>query len=128
MTLRIIAALAAALLIGSNAYAREESPPKTGNDFLDLCSAAQPTKMAEALILMHCLGHGVGFAEGLAFWQEVHPEFASICIPEEVDAEQLRQVTLRFIRGHPEISHYKIGLLMAMAYREAWPCKKPRRD
>jgi hypothetical protein len=36
MTLRIIAALAAALVIGSNACAAidEEAPPKTGNDFL----------------------------------------------------------------------------------------------
>jgi hypothetical protein len=131
MTLRIIAALAAALVIGSNAYAAidEEAPPKTGNDFLYACSSAQPpTKLADALILMHCLGHGVGFAEGLAFWEEVHPDFASICIPKEVDAEQLRQVTLRCIRLHPENRPLQNRTPNDHGIPEAWPCKNPLRN
>jgi hypothetical protein len=47
------------------------------------------------------------------------------CLPAGVTWEQDRLILVKWLKDHPENLHYAAPSLVAAAYAEAFPCKKP---
>lgn len=46
------------------------------------------------------------------------------CRPEKVSYGQVGDVTVAYINTHPKIRHLDLGMIIAAAIRDAWPCEK----
>jgi hypothetical protein len=82
----------------------------TGNDWWYQCKSNNP----------ECVAYVRGLADGLGLWQLIHPETASVCIPEKVEAGQLRDIGMRYLAQHPEIRHEPLSVLLGHAFFEMW--------
>jgi len=60
-----------------------------------------------------CVGYVRGFADGL-ITRENWP-------PSNVTTTQLVDVSVRYLRNHPEIRHTAVNALLLKAFNEAWP-------
>jgi hypothetical protein len=97
------AALAALI---SLSYA--QSIPVDGNTWLSACTSPR-TSPSYSL----CVGYVRGFADGL-ITRENWP-------PSNVTTTQLIDVSVRYLRNHPEIRHTAVNALLLKAFNEAWP-------
>lgn len=97
----------------------------TGNEFLDRCSSDNE------FIRGWCAGHVSGVQEGLfmgattsgAKTIDEADKIVGYCSPENSNLEQARDISVNYIRSHPESRHLMSGMLILIALREAWPCK-----
>jgi Rap1a immunity proteins len=87
----------------------------TGNEFLRRCQ----TKTIEAV---QCMGYVRGLADGLILWKIARQDDAPVCIPPQAETQQLLEVAARFIRANPKTRHEEAGMLLGLAFLEAWPC------
>lgn len=88
----------------------------TGNEFIRYCSV--PLKDQS-----YCLGYVRGAADAMQFWEFIARDSARVCIPIKVEAHQLRDVGLKFLREHPGDRHQPAMATLALAFVETWPCE-----
>jgi hypothetical protein len=93
---------------------------ETGNDWLKLCGGKSNDR---SLYVARCYAYPRGLADGLSLWAYVDPEGAQACIPNEVTSEQLLEIGVNFIANNPKDRHNGSGLLLAGAFRQAYPCE-----
>ena len=107
----IIAAALAACLFASPAAA---APLMTGNSYLDYCARKDRTV---------CDSYTIGIIDGIIVWRFLDRASTQICIPERATTPQLVSVATDFIRSMPKYRHYDALQLLAVAYKEAFPCE-----
>jgi len=74
-----------------------------------------------------CFGFMTGLEEGIEIGVGVAggPNAKSLfCVPPPVTYEQRLRVALLWLRNHPERLHERASLLIATAFRDAFPCGK----
>jgi hypothetical protein len=124
ITRAIAAAALAAAVISSPAAA---DPPQDGNSFLEHCrnivDFAESKNIRKAFWGVACVRYARGFADGLTFSEAViHADNPAVCIPQEVQAQQLVDVTVKYLRETPSIRHRPVAQAMALAFANTWPC------
>jgi hypothetical protein len=82
-----------------------------GNKVLSACTAKQ-------VVICDAFISGVADSIGL---QPAGKRPA--CIPDAVTGTQLREVTVKYLRAHPETREQNAALLTARALAAAFPCK-----
>lgn len=60
--------------------------------------------------------------EYLSYAAEIDPPLRLICVPETVEAGQLRDLVVIYLRDNPANRNLSAGLLVMLALREAYPC------
>lgn len=88
-----------------------------GNDFADRCSN----------LTAWCFGYASGHAARLIYWRAISPATAPACISARTQADALVEIGLRYIDRHPELRAREAGMLLGLAWIEAWPCNSPPR-
>jgi hypothetical protein len=99
----------AVLFYSSAAYAQQ-----TGNGLLNDCKGNQ----AEAL---SCQVYFVGFYEGFVVAGGLKRD--GICIPSTVTTNQVRAISEKYFRDHPDELHLFASVLIKKALRNAFACK-----
>jgi Rap1a immunity proteins len=114
---RLAAAVATAVTLAClPASAQEVSRFYSGNDLWSLCSGNSGIQS----------GLCMGYVRGIADAMMVQPPGVAgrrACFPEQVTAEQARDVVKRYLEQHPEVRHYSAASLAAEALAEAFPRK-----
>ena len=96
--------------------------PATGNRLLESCRSEDGV----------CLGWIIGLSDGIAILQIVGSstpggiDWQPVCTPKGVSPDQLKDVVVKFLVGHPEKRHEQASLLILEAMRLAWPCSQVR--
>ena len=125
ITRTLTAAALAAML--STPTTTAAGPAITGNDWLQMCSASLENRKTkkESFEFVRCVSYARGLADGLTFMEAVLGDDKSpFCIPSEVEAQQLVDVSLRYLRENPGIRHRPAAFILADAFAAAWPCAK----
>ena len=110
MTKRLLSAAFAVCLLGASA--RASAGFESGEALAGLCR--QPAAI--------CLAYLEGVVDGAEAmeWEQV---VSGLCIPEQVDSMQLRQIFLDYAERHDELLKLPAGLLVLDALKQAWPCR-----
>jgi hypothetical protein len=110
MTDRLLSPALAICLLSASAPAAAGF--ETGAVLAGLCH--QPTAI--------CLAYLEGVVDGAEAmgWEQV---VSGICIPEQVDSMQLRQIFLEYAERRDELLKMPAGLLVLDALKQAWPCQ-----
>jgi len=98
----------------SKAQNRED----TGNDWLKKCSADASKADSRANLGM-CYGYLIAISDIVS----IIPESLRYCLAQGVTMDQVRQVTLKYLRDNPSKTHEPFVSLVLDALREAFPCK-----
>jgi hypothetical protein len=66
-----------------------------------------------------------GISTGFYLAQQVYGAGGHFCFPNEeaLDVRQVRAITEKYLRDHPEKMHEKAPLLVLLALAQAFPCK-----
>ena len=88
-----------------------------GNEWVVDCNSSDLGK------LTGCTSYARGIADGLRTWEFLYPN-APVCIPEAVLASELVDVGRNYIRNNPGARQEGAGWLLALAFKETWPCRK----
>jgi hypothetical protein len=100
------------LVLGyAGAAAAQRVSTVDGNKLLGYCTA-KATVACDAYIS--------GVADAIA---AQGPGKAPACIPTAVTGTQLRDVTIKYLKAHPESRQLKAGALTIRALSQAFPCK-----
>jgi len=83
---------------------------ETGNDVHAACSES---------VYGFCLGYAAGLADAVYF-----NLLSGVCIPNEVQLNQVRDVVIAYLDAHPETRHEPAYYLGRQALIAAWPCPK----
>ena len=91
----------------------------SGAERLELCTTGRDAP-AEAANRIFCNGYLEGYLKGL------HSSYTLttgiICIPDGVTPDQVRLVTVDFLRKHPTLLSIHAELLVVTALAEEFPC------
>jgi Rap1a immunity proteins len=87
-----------------------------GNAILDRCTSRLDRDQEYCLAWMK-LG-----ADNAMSLKGIDPDLP-LCIPRQVDATQLRDVAIAYLRTHPKDRHIAASILVAEAFNDAWPCQ-----
>jgi len=115
------------LLVPVASIALYASDPKVnqyenGNALLRDCTGENAENASAAAVTKSiCLGYVEGAADSLAVFRFINK--APACLPDGVDATQLVDVAVSFLRRHPEQRQNSAASLAAAAFVEAW-CPK----
>jgi hypothetical protein len=95
--------------------------PTSGVQLQRMCNADPPSPVYAACIL-----YVTGYADGVAAATDLRLQqgVALACLPKDVTGEELRQVTLRALRGNESRQKAPMNAVMAGALAEAYPCPK----
>ena len=115
-TVTCIVSAAALVLAIAPAHARN------GTEWLSFCTSTPKSDVAAARYNSDCYSYPRGLADGITLWKVLDPDHGWICIPSAATAAQLRDVTIDFIRSNPKDRHLDVGILMGLAFQNAWPC------
>jgi hypothetical protein len=99
-------------------YATSYGASLSGNDWVKKCNAK------ETYEILSCAFYARGIADGLKLWEVNALASATACVETGVSTAQLIDVGKAFIRDNPKDRHLPAGVLLAMAFRDAWPCRK----
>jgi hypothetical protein len=91
--------------------------PSSGNEWVADCNSSDLGK------LTGCMSYARGIADGLRTWEFLYPN-APVCIPQAVITSQLVDVGRNYIRNNPGARQEGAGWLLALAFKETWPCQK----
>jgi hypothetical protein len=84
----------------------------TGNDLWYICQ----DKSQE----LACLGYIQGLVAGATMYAGVTTPF---CMPDGVAVGQAEDIVLSYLAAHPDRRHYDARVIVALALKEAFPCK-----
>ena len=102
---------------------------RTGNDVLEMCQYVEKPMRDQSVdqkaATIACLNYTSGFMAGvlagsIAASSDSRP---IICPSEEVTAQQVSAVVLKYLRDHPEDRHESAVALVYIALAHAFPCK-----
>lgn len=122
-------AVALAVFIGTLTVA----PPAfagylTGNDLYRYCTAASTDHDYSSKSVM-CLAFIMGIHDGaetsgqlLTYMAERTEPFRMMCVPANVEAGQLKDITVAYLRDHPADRNQGAGIVVMSALLEAYPC------
>ena len=85
-----------------------QAKPTTGND-----------------LMQHCVATPDGFCAGYV-GGVIDTSYALFCFPPEATKRQIINITIMYLRDHPEILHLFAPSLVIKAMRAAFPCKDGR--
>ena len=91
----------------------------SGDDLLELCTTGGDAPAGEANRVF-CNGYLEGYLEGLR--SDYTLPVRIICIPDGVSPDQVRLVTVDFLRAHPALLGIDTGLVVVTALTEEFPC------
>jgi hypothetical protein len=104
--------------LGLTGFSQEAGATEmTGNDLLRHCQASDTANWERGL----CDGYIGATVDVLG----VLPG-AKICISSEADYGQLVDITIKYLKNHPETRHELASGLIAVALRQAFPCSLKR--
>jgi hypothetical protein len=86
----------------------------TGNELFDKCS--QPPNGSG--LYSQCIGYVEGVVDVLNLHRTM--DGYSNCIPVNVQASQLRDVAMNYLREHPQDRHLGAAMLTITAFAQAW--------
>ena len=95
---------------------------KDGNVLLDHCSKEKDDPVYyinESACLMYILG----VYDGLEMDNAIHKTKKYYCVPENVQARQIREIVVAYLKKHPENRQWPAAGLITIALKEAFPCK-----
>jgi hypothetical protein len=95
--------------------------PASGNDWLSRCEDGATT--GDAAKASYCFSYARGLADGLSIWAVISPETAPVCIPTQVQGQELVDVGMRYLKDHPEMQTLAAGVPLVRSFAETWPCK-----
>jgi len=97
----------------------------TGNDWLEKCSAdaSKSESLANKADSWTNLGMCYGYLIAISDIVSIIPESLRYCLAQGVTMDQVRQVTLKYLRENPGKTHEPFVSLVLDALREAFPCK-----
>ena len=116
MKLWIMAALIAVLALSTLPRAAAEF---SGAEQLELCTTSSdaPTEAANRIF---CNGYLEGYVKGLRSGYKITAGI--ICIPDGVTPDEVRLVTVDFVRKHPALLGIHAEILVVTALNEEFPC------
>ena len=89
-----------------------------GHDLLRLC-----TSRAGSSELNFCFGYIEGIRDGLIWVAVARKSKPPVAIPDKMTQEQLADVIVKYLNGHPERRDRAAGLLVLVALKQAFPPK-----
>ena len=92
----------------------------SGNYILDRCTKQSDSDQAYCLAWMRLA------ADNAMSLKAIDPKLP-LCIPKEVDATQLRDVAIDYLRKHAKDRHNAATPQVAEAFYAAWPCQKGKK-
>jgi hypothetical protein len=92
----------------------------SGNDILDRCTKQSDSDQVYCLAWMRLA------ADNAMSLKAIDPKLP-LCIPQEVDATQLRDVAIDHLRKYAKDRHNAASILVADAFYAAWPCQKGKK-
>jgi hypothetical protein len=87
---------------------------QTGNDLYRLCASVGDFHKGM------CLGFIEGVADTMTSIRTGQGQRS--CIPREVEADQMREVVVKYLTEHPEDRNYSAASNALVAIAKAWPC------
>jgi len=120
------------LLIFMNgiAYCESKTIGLDGNELLNFCTEAiKESGIKDTFKEAYCGGYIAGYYESNTMYQTFRDEpnvseMLSICVPKGVLLGQLILVVVNYLKNHPEKLHLDRRILVQVALKEAFPCKK----
>ena len=114
------------LFMATAVFAALASPAQAGGpimikDWYNECTANQKETVGYMKQLT-CLRYARGLADGLELWHLIDPGSAKICVPKQVDAQQLVEVGKKYYRENPKDQHTEAAVLLGLAFQDAFPC------
>lgn len=100
------------LLLGNSWSTPSHASFFTGNKLLEACDQSKA----------ECTGYVLGAVDMIMFNQTIDGAKQYLCIPSTVDALQITDVVLKYIRDNPEWRHWPSGPLIWNATTKAFPC------
>ncbi len=76
----------------------------------------------------HCVGYIAGTIEAFDIYATTYSVSPVFCLPKGATYMQLKMVVLNYIKDNPQELHYKAGVLINLAVRGAFPCKRDEVD
>jgi hypothetical protein len=109
----LIAAVAVVTLVGNAEAATEATAAMNGHRLMQDC-----TSKKEPWKTIYCYGYVRGIADGFIS--------TGACLPPQVNAQQLVEVALRYLRDHPEKRHLESSGVLIPAWGAAWLCAEEK--
>ena len=109
--------LAAAIAYSGGTDAAAGNSFEGGNGLYGVCSTPQLGEQG------YCLGYVVGTLDTLFDAQEKGTMPQLVCVPGNVSGNQVRDVVVNYLAGHPEQRHFAASSLVLRALSMAFPCK-----
>ena len=70
-----------------------------------------------------CYGYIEGVSDALqSMYNALQIKHGMFCVPLGADSKQLADITINYIRDHPEKRHYVASEEVALALQHAFPC------
>jgi Rap1a immunity proteins len=113
-----------------------EFPWTSGNAFLRTCGAYQQPPSAQAgtgtwSVYIDCISYVRGVSDGISTLGrqvegQVKSQFAGeICLPTDVENQQLMRVVIAYMQSKPEDLHWPSAWLVHLALIHSFGCKAP---
>ena len=117
MRLRVTV-LAASLLWPAFGFAEEVGAFVSGNRLLEACTPVQTPS---------CYAYVEGVTDALqSTFSALHmQQHALLCLPQGTTSRQLADITINYLRDHPEQRHTVASGNVALALANAFPCPRP---
>ena len=107
--------LAAGVLYPASGSAQEFPAFVSGNRLLEACTPVQTPS---------CYGYVEGAADAFqSVFSAMHlQQHAMFCLPQGTTSRQLADITINYLRDHPEQRHNAASANVAVALANAFPC------
>ena len=108
--------LVGAIVFGAGAVQAQRVSKVDGSRLMSLCSAHEAGE---------CDAYLAGVADAIAKQGETLPTGTKplACIPAAVKTAQMREVVVKYLRGHPQSREEKGADLTVKAFAAAFPCR-----
>jgi hypothetical protein len=109
----------AGVILAALALAQAAPPPAasgvffTGNDLYEEC---------QKLIHNACTGYVMAVSDALQDAADANGSPRTVCLSPGVEARQLVDVVVRYLREHPEIRHASAASMVTVALQGSFPC------
>jgi hypothetical protein len=113
--MKVATSLATAFFFAMGTPANADPYTATGNQLLTLC--VEQNGFSQGI----CYGYAMGIAD--YYLSSQVPEHLRICISSEVTRKQIADVTIAYLKSHPEKRHYIAAGIVWEALHNAFPCK-----
>ena len=118
MTKRLVAIVAAVLMLASPVHAGVQKAPENGSRMVKICTR-EKGEIAEAT------GQGfvIGVIEATRTYVASHSMPAPFCISKEIELSEIVAVYTNYLRENHALKHFPASMLAVSAFKEAFPCE-----